>query len=136
MPKPVIRDSSAKSRLGDHQFRVHRTGGPGSELAADLARDGHGVNHMRIRAFPFTDEVTAFADRHDFLFVVEQNRDAQMRHLLIAEAGIPAEKLVAVTNVDGMPLTAAFVEGKRCWTYLERDDRIAAASGTPITAAE
>ena len=68
------------------------------------------INHMRIRAFPFGDEVRAFADRHDHLFVVEQNRDGQMRHLLIAEADIEAEKLVQVTNYDGMPLTAAFVE--------------------------
>jgi 2-oxoglutarate/2-oxoacid ferredoxin oxidoreductase subunit alpha len=133
VPKPVIRDISAKSRLAIVNFGSTE---PAVVEAIDLlARGGHGLNHMRLRAFPFTDEVTAFAARHDYLFVVEQNRDAQMRHLLIAEAGIPAEKLVAVTNVDGMPLTAAFVENA-VLDMLEHDSRIAAAGGAPITAAE
>ncbi|MGF1624451.1 MAG: 2-oxoacid:acceptor oxidoreductase subunit alpha [Alphaproteobacteria bacterium] len=133
VPKPAIRDISAKSRLAIVNFGSTE---PAVVEAIDLlAREGHGLNHMRIRAFPFTDEVTAFAARHDYLFVVEQNRDAQMRHLLIAEAGIPAEKLVAVTNVDGMPLTAAFVENA-ILDVLERDHRVAAAGGAPITAAE
>src|SRR5690606_19024655 len=133
VPRPVIRDISAKSRLAIVNFGSTE---PAVAEAIDLlARAGHGLNHMRIRAFPFTDEVTAFAARHDYLFVVEQNRDAQMRHLLIAEAGIPAEKLVPVTNVDGLPLTAAFVQGA-VLDVLERDQRVAAAGGAPITAAE
>ncbi|MEZ5670299.1 MAG: 2-oxoacid:acceptor oxidoreductase family protein, partial [Alphaproteobacteria bacterium] len=133
VPKPAIRDISAKSRLAIVNFGS--TEPAVVEAIELLARRGHGLNHMRIRAFPFTDDVEAFAERHDFLFVVEQNRDAQMRHLLLAETGIPASKLVAVTNVDGMPLTAAFVEGA-ILDILERDDRIAAAGGAPITAAE
>lgn len=133
VPKPAIREISAKSRLAIVNF-----GGtePAVQEAIELlARAGHGLNHMRLRAFPFTSEVIAFAERHDFLFVVEQNRDAQMRHLLLAEAGIPAEKMVAVTNVDGMPLTAAFVQNA-ILDMLERDQAVAAASGAPITAAE
>lgn len=133
VPKPVIRDISAKSRLGIINFGSTE---PAVREAIDLlAREGHGLNHMRLRAFPFSDDVTAFVERHDYVFVVEQNRDAQMRHLLIAETDIPAEKLVAVTNVDGMPLTAEFVE-ETILNLLERDQRVAAASGAPITAAE
>ena len=89
---------------------------------------------MRLRAFPFSDEVTDFIDRHDFLFVVEQNRDAQMRHLLIVEANVPAEKLVSVTNFDGMPLTAGFIM-EEVLAVLEQNSRVAEASAPPITAA-
>jgi 2-oxoglutarate ferredoxin oxidoreductase subunit alpha len=78
--------------------------------------------------------VAAFVARHDYLFVVEQNRDAQMRHLLIAEAGIAAEKLVPVTNYDGMPLTADFVK-KAILETLEQVRSVAASCAPPITAA-
>jgi 2-oxoglutarate ferredoxin oxidoreductase subunit alpha len=80
------------------------------------------------------EEVAAFVARHDYLFVVEQNRDAQMRHLLIAEAGIAAEKLVPVTNYDGMPLTADFVK-KAILQTLEQERKVAASCAPPITAA-
>jgi 2-oxoglutarate ferredoxin oxidoreductase subunit alpha len=79
------------------------------EALEHLRDDGRPCNHMRLRAFPFSQEVAAFADRHNVLFVVEQNRDSQMRHLLLAEAGIDPAKLVAISNIDGMPLTAQFV---------------------------
>ena len=74
-----------------------------------LAEDGHHFDHLRLRAFPFAQSVRDYAEEHDYLFVIEQNRDAQMRTLLRVEADIPAHKLVAITNHDGMPLTAAFV---------------------------
>ena len=97
LPKPVVRVTSTKSRLGIINFG---STDPAVREAIDLmARDGRGLNHMRLRAFPFSEEVREFIDAHDFLFVVEQNRDAQMRHLLITEANIPAEKLVPVTNM-------------------------------------
>jgi len=133
VPKPAIRDISAKSRLAIVNFGSTE---PAVCEAIDLlAHEGRGLNHMRIRAFPFTPEVAAFAERHDYLFVVEQNRDAQMRQLLIVEAGILASKLVPVTNYDGLPLTAAFIEDA-VMRALGSDQRIAAASGAPITAAE
>ena len=107
LPKPVIRDQSAKSDIGVINFgSTDPAVREGLEL---LARDGHVFNHMRIRAFPFGKEVTAFAERHDHLFVIEQNRDGQMRHLLVAETEIPEAKLVPILNCDGMPLTAQFV---------------------------
>jgi 2-oxoglutarate ferredoxin oxidoreductase subunit alpha len=87
---------------------------------------------MRIRAFPFAEPVKEFIDRHDHIFVVEQNRDAQMRHLLIVEGGIAAEKLIAVNNYDGLPLTAGFVRNA-VLEAMETDERIAAASAPPIT---
>jgi 2-oxoglutarate ferredoxin oxidoreductase subunit alpha len=132
LPKPVVRMVSTKSRLGIINFGS--TDPAVREALALMAREGYGVNHMRLRAFPFSSEVRAFIDRHDFLFVVEQNRDAQMRHLLIAEAGVPAEKLMAVVNYDGLPLTAGFVVDA-VLGVLQHDSRIAAASAPPIAAA-
>ncbi len=74
-----------------------------------LERDGVRPNIMRIRAFPFSEAVRDFANKHDRILVVEQNRDAQMRSLLMLEADISTDKLVAAVNFDGMPLTAEFV---------------------------
>jgi 2-oxoglutarate ferredoxin oxidoreductase subunit alpha len=79
------------------------------EALDGLAREGRAVDRMRIRAFPFAAEVAEFAARHELLLVVEQNRDAQMRHLLVAEAGVPGEKLISALDFAGMPLTADFV---------------------------
>src|SRR5262249_60238545 len=76
-----------------------------------LEREGVKVNALRIKAFPFTRDVASFCAMHERVFVVEQNRDAQMRSLLMTEADIPGAKLIAALNYDGMPLTAAFVQG-------------------------
>ncbi len=132
VPKPVVKNFSASSRLGIINYG---STDPAVHDALNLlAQGGYGINHMRLRAFPFSDEVHEFIDRHDYLFVVEQNRDAQMRHLLIAEADIPSHKLVPVTNFDGMPLTADFVQNS-VLEVLMRDERIAKAVAPPITAA-
>jgi 2-oxoglutarate ferredoxin oxidoreductase subunit alpha len=109
VPKPEIVFTDERSRIGIINFGSTT---PAVREALDLlAREGHKINHMRLRAFPFGREVADFAARHDILFVVEQNRDAQMRSLLMVEAGIAAEKLVPCLNYDGMPLTANFVAG-------------------------
>ena len=132
VPKPLIREFSAKSRLGIINYGS--TTPAVDEALGLLTKAGYGINHMRLRAFPFTDEVREFIDRHDYLFVIEQNRDGQMRHLLIAEAEIPAHKLVPVLNFDGMPLTAEFVR-QTVLDVLGREDDVAEACAPPITAA-
>jgi 2-oxoglutarate ferredoxin oxidoreductase subunit alpha len=132
MPQPVIRNVSAKSRLGIINFGS--TDPALREALTLLAGKGHGLNHMRIRAFPFGESVAAFAERHDYMFVVEQNRDSQMRHLLIAEAGIAAHKLVPIVSYDGMPLTAEFVRAAILDAF-SHDQQIAAACAASITAA-
>ncbi len=67
------------------------------------------VNTMRIRAFPFQKEVKEFIDGHDVIFVIEQNRDGQMKTLLINELATNPHKLVSILNIDGMPITARFI---------------------------
>ena len=64
---------------------------------------------MRLRAFPFAPCVAEFIDAHDQLFVVEQNRDAQMRSLLVNELEAEPAQLTAVLHYDGTPITARFI---------------------------
>lgn len=71
-----------------------------------LAADGIYLNAMRVRAFPFNQEVEDFIDRHDRVFVIEQNRDAQLRTLLMAEFELGPDKLKSVLCFDGTPISA------------------------------
>ncbi len=57
-----------------------------------------------MRAFPFSDEVQAFLDQHEQVFVVEQNRDAQLRSLLLLETEVAREKLISILNYSGLPM--------------------------------
>ncbi|MFN7981568.1 MAG: 2-oxoacid:acceptor oxidoreductase subunit alpha [Vicinamibacterales bacterium] len=74
-----------------------------------LARDGIALDFMRVRGFPFGDEVAQFVDEHEVIFVVEQNRDGQLRSLLTLETGTALEKLVSVRYYGGFPLSAHHV---------------------------
>ena len=64
---------------------------------------------MRVRAFPFHHSVDDFIVDHDLVFVVEQNRDGQLRSLIINECGIDPARLVAILHYDGTPITARFI---------------------------
>ncbi|HEU4716220.1 MAG TPA: 2-oxoacid:acceptor oxidoreductase subunit alpha [Bacteroidia bacterium] len=78
-----------------------------AEEAMDLLKEqGVYVDAMRLLAFPFSKTVEDFIHAHKRVFVIEQNRDGQMRSMLQMELGINPEKLVAVLNYDGMPITA------------------------------
>ena len=70
------------------------------------------IDAMRIRAFPFNLEVWEFIEDHDLLFIVEQNRDGQMRTLIMAEGGIIPDKLVSILCFDGQPITAEHITKK------------------------
>ncbi len=109
VPKPevTIRDKSGKTGL----IYFGATTPAVREALDALERDGVKVNALRIKAFPFTRDVASFCAMHERVFVVEQNRDAQMRSLLMTEAEVPGAKLIPALNYDGMPLTAAFVCG-------------------------
>jgi 2-oxoglutarate ferredoxin oxidoreductase subunit alpha len=78
--------------------------------AADLLRDQEIlVDVMRIRAFPFADEVREFIESYDQVFVIEQNRDGQLRALLTLELGIPRDDLTPILDYGGLPLSARTV---------------------------
>jgi len=107
VPKPEVTIRDAGGKTGLIYFGATR---PAVLEALDyLERDGVKLNALRLKAFPFTEEVKAFCAAHDRIFVIEQNRDAQMRQLLMVEAEVPQEKLIATLNYDGTPMTADFV---------------------------
>lgn len=81
-----------------------------AEEALDmLAEDGIFLDSMRVRAFPFGKEFCEFIERHKKLFIIEQNRDAQFRSLVLVEIGAEPDKLISVLNYDGTPITADFI---------------------------
>jgi 2-oxoglutarate/2-oxoacid ferredoxin oxidoreductase subunit alpha len=82
------------------------------EALVQLKEKNIGLNYCRIKAFPFNDDVKGFIDKHERVYVVEQNRDAQLRSLLILDAEVEARKLVPMLHYDGMPINAAFVVEK------------------------
>ena len=78
--------------------------------AVDLLRAaGMSVDYMRIRAFPFGPGVAEFLNAHERCFVVEQNRDGQLRSLLAIETGIARDRMTSVLDFGGLPLTASIV---------------------------
>src|SRR5215218_1795937 len=74
-----------------------------------LAKDGVAMNYMRVRGFPFGDEVRQFLEQHEVNFIVEQNRDAQLRSLLMLDLGVHIEKLESVRYYAGFPMSAHHV---------------------------
>jgi len=79
------------------------------EARDDLARRGIDVDYMRVRGFPFNSTVTDFLTSHEKVFVVEQNRDEQLRKLLLLETSCPKEKLASITYYGGQPLSKGHV---------------------------
>jgi 2-oxoglutarate ferredoxin oxidoreductase subunit alpha len=77
-----------------------------AEAIEMLEQDGIRLDAMRVRAFPFGKAFSEFVDAHERVFVIEQNRDAQFKSLMMIELGINPAKLVSVLNYDGMPITA------------------------------
>jgi len=79
------------------------------EARAHLAREGAQVDYLRVRGFPFSDAVEQFVDEHEIVIVVEQNRDEQLRKLLLLETRCSKRKLVSVTDYGGHPLSKGIV---------------------------
>jgi 2-oxoglutarate ferredoxin oxidoreductase subunit alpha len=104
VPQPQVRAAAKKSRLAVLYFGS--TAPAMDEALVSLAQSGIHLDAMRLRAFPFPPSVAEFIDEHDQLFVVEQNRDAQMRSMLVNELEVDPAKLVPVLHYDGTPITA------------------------------
>jgi 2-oxoglutarate ferredoxin oxidoreductase subunit alpha len=107
VPPPQVRSAAKKTRLGVLYFGS--TAPAMDEALEALADDGIHLDAMRLRAFPFPASVKEFIATHDHVFVVEQNRDAQMRQLLVNELDIDPAWLIAVLHYDGTPITARFI---------------------------
>lgn len=79
------------------------------EALVRLQEDNIGLNYCRVRAFPFQDSVREFIDKHDRIYVVEQNRDAQLRTLLMLDIDADPDKIVSMLHYKGLPVSADFV---------------------------
>jgi 2-oxoglutarate ferredoxin oxidoreductase subunit alpha len=109
VPAPVV-EYNERYRTGI--ISVGSCDGAVREARDLLAASGVHTNNLRVKAFPFNAQVQDFLDAHDRIYVVEQNRDAQLRSLLLLETGADPDKLAAVLHYDGLPMTAAsIVEG-------------------------
>jgi 2-oxoglutarate/2-oxoacid ferredoxin oxidoreductase subunit alpha len=110
VPKAVLSPAKAPARFG--AIFYGSTSPSMHEALESLAEKGIFINALRIRAFPFQDEINDFVRSHTKVFVIEQNRDAQMKTLLVNEAGVNAASLVPVLHYDGTPITARFIAGE------------------------
>jgi 2-oxoglutarate/2-oxoacid ferredoxin oxidoreductase subunit alpha len=107
VPQPVLRSAVHKTRLGVIYFG---STSPAMGEALDVLQlSGIHLDALRLRAFPFPDSVAQFIAAHELVYVVEQNRDAQMHALLVNELDIDPANLVRVLHYDGTPITARFI---------------------------
>jgi len=102
VPEPVIRRARRMAKwavvsAGSSDAAVR-------EAMDRLAKDGIYVNYCRIRAFPFSRKVTRFLEQHDRVFVVEQNRDAQLKGLLALETDYPKARMQSILSYGGLPI--------------------------------
>jgi 2-oxoglutarate ferredoxin oxidoreductase subunit alpha len=109
LPKPLRKNANEATRYGVIYYGS--TSPAMNEAAETLAENGHHLNMLRVRAFPFHQDVASFIADHDFVFIVEQNRDSQMRSLIVNELGIDPVRLVPILHYDGTPITARFIAG-------------------------
>jgi 2-oxoglutarate ferredoxin oxidoreductase subunit alpha len=107
VPRPVMRDAKEPTRTGVIYYGS--TSPAMNEADEILAERGVHLDLLRVRGFPFHNDVKAFVAAHEQVFVVEQNRDAQLRLLLMNELDIDPAKLVRVLHYDGTPITARFI---------------------------
>jgi 2-oxoglutarate ferredoxin oxidoreductase subunit alpha len=107
VPKPVLTPANEPARFG---CIYYGSTSPSMNEALDaLAQRGIVINALRVRAFPFQDEIYDFCQSHSKIFVVEQNRDAQLKTLLVNEAGINPASLISILHFDGTPITARYI---------------------------
>ncbi len=107
VPRPVETRAAAPTREG--VIFYGSTSAAMREALESLEADGIRLDAQRIRAFPFHDDVAQFIAAHDRVFIVEQNRDAQLRTLIVNELNQDPAKLVPILHYDGTPITARFI---------------------------
>ncbi|HNR21895.1 MAG TPA: 2-oxoacid:acceptor oxidoreductase subunit alpha [Steroidobacteraceae bacterium] len=107
VPKPVI--EMADKRTDVAIVAAGSSDGAVREALVVLAGMGIPVNYLRVRAFPFNDEVERFLAEHRLVFVVEQNRDAQLRSLLTLETQVEKSRLRSLLHYSGLPISSSFI---------------------------
>jgi 2-oxoglutarate ferredoxin oxidoreductase subunit alpha len=107
VPAPVRKDAAQSTRVGVIYYGS--TTPAMHEALEKLASQGVHLDTLRVRAFPFSDEIIDFVLDHDQIFLVEQNRDAQLRTLLINEGALDPARIIPILHYDGTPITARFI---------------------------
>jgi 2-oxoglutarate ferredoxin oxidoreductase subunit alpha len=107
VPSPKLHAATQPTRAGAIYYGS--TSPPMHEALDRLEEQGVRLDALRVRAFPFGDEVGEFIAEHDPVFVVEQNRDAQLRMLLVNECVVDPAGLIPILHFDGTPITARFI---------------------------
>jgi 2-oxoglutarate ferredoxin oxidoreductase subunit alpha len=110
LPRPVLKAAAKPTRVG--VIHYGSTAQAMDEAQALLAREGLHVDTLRIRAFPLALEIAEFVREHEQVFVVEQNRDAQMRTLMTTDLVLAPAQLTSILHFGGMPITARFIVGE------------------------
>jgi len=107
VPGPVIRNASGQTSDG---VIYYGSTAPAMDEALDmLEAQGLRLDALRVRGFPFADEIFDFIAAHDRIYLVEQNRDAQLKTLITTEGGVDPGKLLSLLHFDGTPITARFI---------------------------
>jgi 2-oxoglutarate ferredoxin oxidoreductase subunit alpha len=107
VPRPVFELAGARTEVGI--VAAGSSDGAVREALAVLRGMGINADYMRVRAFPFNDEVDRFLDSHTLIFVVEQNRDAQLRSLLTLETPVEKARLRSLLHYSGLPISSSFI---------------------------
>ena len=107
VPAPIRRNAREATKFGAIYFGS--TSVAMDEAIGTLERTGIHLDTLRLRAYPFTDEVIDFIRDHERVFLVEQNRDAQLRTLLLDTGRVDSARIVPVLHYDGTPITANFI---------------------------
>jgi len=107
VPRAIERKAKAPTRRGVIYFGS--TSPAMSEALDQLEEKSVALDALRVRAYPFGQEVVDFVNDHDVVYFVEQNRDGQLRMLLIDQLGVDPDKIVAILHYDGTPITARFI---------------------------
>jgi 2-oxoglutarate/2-oxoacid ferredoxin oxidoreductase subunit alpha len=107
VPHPLLTPAEKPARFG---AIFYGSTAPSMYEALDvLSSHGIHVNALRVRGFPFADEIADFVASHPWVFVIEQNRDAQLKTLLVNEAKVNPSRLLSILHYDGTPITARFI---------------------------
>jgi 2-oxoglutarate ferredoxin oxidoreductase subunit alpha len=107
LPRPVLRPAAKPTRVG--VLHYGSTAASMDEAQRLLEHEGLYVDALRIRAFPLAHEVLEFIEGHDRIFVVEQNRDAQMRTLISTDLGVATDRWTPILHYNGMPTSARYI---------------------------
>ncbi len=117
LPSPEFYQSKKESDIG--LIFYGSTTYAALEAMENIEAEGQIIDSMRLKSFPFCQEVVDFVNGHDVLILVEQNRDAQMRTLMINELDIDPKKILSILHYDGTPITADFITQKM-HDYIEK----------------